>query len=51
MSSRMVVHLVHTPVAQRIFITLLADSMQQLLKLHRIMDQQFLRYRELDPKW
>jgi hypothetical protein len=38
---RMVVHLVHKPFAQRIFITLLTESVQQLLKLHRMMDQHF----------
>jgi hypothetical protein len=45
MISQMTVHLVHKPVAQRIFITLLTDSVQQLLKkFQRMMDQQFLRY-------
>jgi hypothetical protein len=44
MISRMSVHLVHKPAAQRILITLLTDYVQQLLKLHRIIYQQFLRY-------
>jgi hypothetical protein len=44
MIRRMWVHLVHKPVAQQIFHTSLTDSVQQLLKLHRMMDSQVLRY-------
>jgi hypothetical protein len=38
------VPLVRKPLAQRVFTTLLTDSVQQLLKLHRMMDIHFLRY-------
>jgi hypothetical protein len=41
----MMVHLAHKGTAHRIFITLLTESVQQLLKLHRMIDCQFLRYR------
>jgi hypothetical protein len=44
-SKQMMVHLVHKGTAHRIFLTLLTESVQQLLKLHRMMDYQFLRYR------
>jgi hypothetical protein len=45
MIHRMGVHLVHKTVAHRIFHTSLTDSVQQMLKLHRMMDGQFLQYR------
>jgi hypothetical protein len=45
MIHRMGANFVHKPVAQRIFHTLLMDSVHQMLKLHRMMDRQFLRYR------
>jgi hypothetical protein len=41
----MMVHLAHKGTAHRIVLTLLTESVQQLLKLHRMMDCQFLRYR------
>jgi hypothetical protein len=41
----MMVHLAHKGTSHRIFLTLLTESVQQLLKLHRMMDCQFLRYR------
>jgi hypothetical protein len=41
----MIFHLAHKGTAHRIFLTLLTESLQQLLKLHRMMDCQFLRYR------
>jgi hypothetical protein len=44
MSKRMLVHLGHKHNAHPIFLTLLTDSVQQMLKLHRMMDSQFLRY-------
>jgi hypothetical protein len=43
-SKQMMVHLAHKGTAHRIFLTLLTESVQQLLKLHRMMDCQFLRY-------
>jgi hypothetical protein len=42
---KMGVYLVHKPDAQRIFRTLLTDYVQQMLKLHRMMDDQFLWHR------
>jgi hypothetical protein len=33
--------------AHRIFLTLLRDSVQHMLKLHRMMDGQFMRYRNI----
>jgi hypothetical protein len=42
-SKQMMVHLAHKGTAHRIFLTLLAEYVQQLLKLHRMMDCQFLR--------
>jgi hypothetical protein len=45
LSKQMMVHLAHEGTVHRIFLTLLTESVQQLLKLHRIMDCQFLRYR------
>jgi hypothetical protein len=44
-SKQMMVHLAHKGTAHRIFLTLLTESVQQLLKVHRMMDCQFLRYR------
>jgi hypothetical protein len=44
LSKRMSVHMPHKLEALRIFLTLLTDSVQQMLKLHRIMDAQFQRY-------
>jgi hypothetical protein len=44
MSNRMLVHLGHKHNDHRIFLTLLTDSVQKMLKLHRMMDRQFLRY-------
>jgi hypothetical protein len=41
-SKQMMVHLAHKGTARRIFLTLIVESVQQLLKLHRIMDCQFL---------
>jgi hypothetical protein len=46
-SKRMSVHLTHKAAAHRIFLTLLTDSVQQMLKLHRMMDAQFQRYRKV----
>jgi hypothetical protein len=45
LSKRMSVHMPHKVEAHRIFLTLLMDSVQQMLKLHRMMDAQFQRYR------
>jgi hypothetical protein len=44
LSKQMMVHLAHKGNARRIFLTLLTESLQQMLKLHRMMDNQFLRY-------
>jgi hypothetical protein len=44
-SKQMMVHLAHKGTAHRIFLTLFTESVQKLLKLHRMMDCQFLRYR------
>jgi hypothetical protein len=44
---RMSVHMTHKVEAHLIFLTLLTDSAQQMLKLHRMMDAQFLRYRSV----
>jgi hypothetical protein len=41
------VHLAHKGNARRISLTLLAESVQQLLKLNRVMGCQFLRYRKV----
>jgi hypothetical protein len=43
-SKQMMVHLAHKETAHRILLTLLTASVQELLKLHRMMDFQFLRY-------
>jgi hypothetical protein len=40
----MLVHLVHKHNAHQIFLAVLADSVRQVLKLHRMIDGQFLRY-------
>jgi hypothetical protein len=45
LSRRLVVQLGHKHNARRIFITLLIDSIQNMLKIHRMMDGRFLRYR------
>jgi hypothetical protein len=44
MSNRMLVYLGHKHNAHRIFLTLLTDSVQQMLKLHCMMDIQCMRY-------
>jgi hypothetical protein len=44
LSKKMLVHLVHKGTAHCIFLTLLTDYVQHTLKLHRMMDGQFLRY-------
>jgi hypothetical protein len=46
-SKRMSVHMTHKVAARRIFFTLLTDSVQQMLKLPRMMDAQFQRYRKV----
>jgi hypothetical protein len=40
----MMVHLAHKGTNHRIFLTLLTESVQQLLELHRMTGCQFLRY-------
>jgi hypothetical protein len=40
----MSVHVPHKVEAHRIFLTLLTDSVRQMLKLHRMMDAQSQRY-------
>jgi hypothetical protein len=45
LSKRMSVHMPHKVESHCIFITLLTDSVQQMLKLHRVMDAQFQLYR------
>jgi hypothetical protein len=47
MSKRMLVNLGHKYNAHRIFLALLPDSVHQVLKLHRMMDGQFPRYRTI----
>jgi hypothetical protein len=47
LSRSMIVHMTHKVKAHRIFITLLTDSVQHILKLHRMMEAQFLRYRSV----
>jgi hypothetical protein len=44
MSKRMPVHLWHKYNDHRIFLTLMTDSVQQMIKLHQMMDRLFLRY-------
>jgi hypothetical protein len=39
--------MMHKVEPHRIFLTLLTDSMQHLLKLHRMMEAQFFRYRSV----
>jgi hypothetical protein len=43
----MSVHMTHNVEAHRIFLTFLTDSVQHMLKLHRMMEAQFLRYRSV----
>jgi hypothetical protein len=43
LSKSMSVHIPHKVEAHRILLTLLTDSVQQMLKLHRMMDAQFQR--------
>jgi hypothetical protein len=45
LSKRMSVHMPHKVEDHRIFLTILTDSVQQIFKLHRMMDAQFQRYR------
>jgi hypothetical protein len=47
LSRSMSVHITHKVEAHRIFLTLLTDSVQHMLKLHRMMEAQFLRYRSV----
>jgi hypothetical protein len=47
LSRSMSVHMTHKVEAQRIFLTLLTDSVQHMLKLHRMMEAQFFRYRSV----
>jgi hypothetical protein len=44
LSRSMSVHMTHKVEAHRIFLTLLTDSVQHMLKLHRMMEAQFFRY-------
>jgi hypothetical protein len=46
-SKRMSVHMTHKAAARRIFLTLLTDSVQQMLNLHWMMDAQFQRYQQV----
>jgi hypothetical protein len=56
-SKSMSVHMTHKVAAHRILLTLLTDSVQQMLKIHRMMDAQFQRYRQVlgvvcdESKW
>jgi hypothetical protein len=43
----MSVHMTHKVAARWIFLTLLFDSVQQMLKPHRMMDIQFQRYQQV----
>jgi hypothetical protein len=43
----MIVHMMHKVDAHRVFLTLLTDSVQHMLKLHRMMEVQFSRYRSV----
>jgi hypothetical protein len=45
MSKRMLVHLAHKGNAHRVFLTLVTYSVQQILKLHRMMGRQFVCHR------
>jgi hypothetical protein len=47
LSKRMSVHIPHKVLAHLIAITLLTDSVQQMLRLHRMVDAQFQRYRDV----
>jgi hypothetical protein len=46
-SRSMIVHMTHKVEAHWIFLTLLTDSAQHMLNLHRMMEAQFLRYRSV----
>jgi hypothetical protein len=46
-SKRISVHMTHKVAAHQMFLTLLTDSVPQMLKLHRMMDAQFQRYRKV----
>jgi hypothetical protein len=46
-SKTMSVHMTHKVEAHRIFLTLLTDTVQQMLKLRRVMDAQLKRYRQV----
>jgi hypothetical protein len=47
LSRSMSIHMTHKVEAYRIFLTLLTDSVQHMLKLHRMMEAQFFRYRSV----
>jgi hypothetical protein len=47
LSRSMIIHMIHKVEAHRIFLTLLTDSVQHMLKLHSMMEAQFLRYRSI----
>jgi hypothetical protein len=47
LSRSMSVHMTHKVEAHRIFLTFLTDSVQHMLKLHRMMEAQFFRYRSV----
>jgi hypothetical protein len=47
LSRSMSVHMTHNVEAHWIFLTLLTDSVQHMLKLHRMLEAQFLRYRSV----
>jgi hypothetical protein len=47
LSRTMSVHITHKVEAQRIFLTFLTDSVQHILKLHRMMEAHFFRYRSV----
>jgi hypothetical protein len=46
-AKRMSVHMTHKVEAHRIFRILLTDSVQQMIRLHRMMDAQFQHYRQI----
>jgi hypothetical protein len=46
-AKRISVHMTHKVAARRIFLTLLTDSVQQMLKIQRTMEAQFQRYRQV----
>jgi hypothetical protein len=41
------VHMTHNVEASRIFLNFLTDSVQRMMKLHRMIDAQFFRYRSV----